>query len=323
MLAIALLLSFIAGSSAFASIGNRMIKSKLGAIEGQGGIPTAIRALDGEIRVPGEHPKYYILENDNGSKATVRTFGGNLFTWTPAGGEEVMGKRDDAKDITQDSGPYAGGAPHCFPQFGPGELMQHGFARGMMFVPEERAKKVSFDRMIFKLQPTEETLNVWNHNFEYRFDVTLRENSLEWDVCIINLDSAPFDCTLGLHNYYDVSSLGNVVVSGPFSGAATVDKESGATGTASSDDITINSPTDMLYKGVTGPITITDKGKGTRLTLESKGYTDTVIWSPYGNNAMGYDKFICVEPVCSDPVSIPPGKYKETKFYHKVTYEKL
>lgn len=43
----------------------------------------------------------------------------------------------------------------------------------MKFVPEERAKKLSFDRMIFKLEPTEETLKVWNHDFEYRFDITL------------------------------------------------------------------------------------------------------------------------------------------------------
>ena len=111
-------------------------------------------------------------------------------------------------------------------------MMQHGFARGMKFIPEERAKKMSFDRMIFKLQATEETRKVFNHNFEYRFDVTLRENSLEWDVVVINLDTAPFDVTLGMHNYFDVSSLSNVVVSGPFKGAVTVDRLTSTTGTA-------------------------------------------------------------------------------------------
>ena len=28
-----------------------------------------------------------------------------------------------------------------------------------------------------------------------------------------------------------------------------------------------------------------------------QGFGDTCVWSPYGNEAMGYDKFICVEPV--------------------------
>jgi len=36
---------------------------------------------------------------------------------------------------------------------------------------------------------------------------------------------------------------------GPFKGAATVDKVSGATGTAASDSLTITEHTDMLYKG--------------------------------------------------------------------------
>ena len=65
-------------------------------------------------------------------------------------------------------------------------MIQHGFARGMKFVPEERAKKLSFDRMIFKLVPTEETRKVWDYDFEYRFDITLREDCLEWDVIIKN-----------------------------------------------------------------------------------------------------------------------------------------
>ena len=97
-------------------------------------------------------------------------------------GIEVMGTRKDA--VRDDSKPYAGGAPHCFPQFGPGAIMQHGFARGMEFIPEERAKKLSFDRMIFKLVPTEETRKVWDFDFEYRFDITLRADCLEWDLII-------------------------------------------------------------------------------------------------------------------------------------------
>lgn len=278
---------------------------------------------DGTYKKAGDFLKEYVLENDNGAKAIVRTFGGNAFTYITKDGIEVMGKRADAVDIKSDSAPYAGGAPHCFPQFGPGALMQHGFARGMAFVPEERAKKLSFDRMIFKLIPTEETKKVFHHEFEYRFDITLRADCLEWDIVIINEGSEPFDITLGLHTYFDVSSLKNVVIEGAFSGKATVDKTSGATGTATSDKITVTGPIDTLYKGLTTPITITDSGKGTKTTLEAKGYADRVIWSPYGNEAMGYDKFICVEPVSASPVTIPVGKFKETKFYQKVSCVKI
>ena len=90
-----------------------------------------------------------------------------------------------------------------------------------------------------------------------------------------------------------------------------------------SDEVTISKPIDNLYKGVNGPVVITDSGKKTKVTLTSTGYSDTVIWNPYGNADFGYDKFVCVEPVQSSPVTIPVGKFKETKFYHKIVAEKI
>jgi hypothetical protein len=58
----------------------------------------------------------------------------------------------------------------------------------MKFIPEERAKKLSFDRMIFKLEPTEETLKVWDHDFEYRFDITLVS------ICWSKISLLPLQC---------------------------------------------------------------------------------------------------------------------------------
>jgi len=317
MLTSAIIVTLFATVNAFGLFGPsaRIASSRLFA---QAPKPT----FDGTLRMPGEHPETYVLENDNGAKAIVRTHGGNAFTYITADGIEVMGKRKDACDIKEEK-IYAGGNPHCFPQFGPGAILQHGFARGMAFIPEERAKKLSFDRMIFKLVATEETRKIWDHNFEYRFDVTLRADCLEWDVIVINLEDKPFDVTLGLHTYLDVSSLKNIKISGPFSGKTKLDRTANTESVASSDEMTISAPTDVLFKNCNGPVTITDTGKGTKTTITQKGYSDVVVWSPYGNDAMGYDKFICVEPVQSSPVSIPPGKFKETKFYQKISCTKL
>lgn len=315
----------VASACAFTMPSSRLTRSSLSmaADIGQGRAPPGMKPRpDGTFGVAGEHLPEYVLEMDNGSKALVRTYGGNLYSWVTKDGIQIMGKRPDAVD-RDDSKPYSGGAPHCFPQFGPGVLPQHGFARNTKFIPEERAKKLSFDRMIFKLEPTEATKAIFDYDFEYRFDCTLRENSVEWDVILVNKGDKPYPATLGLHTYFDVSSLANVKITGPFKGKSTVDKTSGAEGVADSDEITISAPIDKLYKGVSGPVVITDTGKGTKLTLTSTGYTDTVVWNPYGNAAMGFDKFVCVEPVLSTPITIPVGKYKETKFYHKVTYEKL
>ena len=60
-----------------------------------------------------------------------------------------------------------------------------------------------------------------------------RADCLEWEIIVVNKGDAPFDITMGLHNYFDISSLKNVVVSGPFSGASTLDRNANAEGTCS------------------------------------------------------------------------------------------
>ena len=82
--------------------------------------------FDGTFKKAGEHSAEYTLEMDNGARAIVRTYGGNAFSYITKDGVEVMGKRKDAPNPIADTKPYAGGAPHCFPQFGPGAIMQHG-----------------------------------------------------------------------------------------------------------------------------------------------------------------------------------------------------
>ena len=68
---------------------------------------------------------------DNGDKAVIETENLSCSSWT-CGGKEMMKAGD--KSILQ-----------CFPAAGT-PIKGH-------FVPEERAKKLSFDRMIYKLEP--------------------------------------------------------------------------------------------------------------------------------------------------------------------------
>jgi glucose-6-phosphate 1-epimerase len=256
----------------------------------------------------------YTLENENGSKASIKTYGGNCFSWKTKEGIEIMGVRKDV--IKDDSKPYSGGVPHCFPQFGPGILLQHGFARGMKFIPGERTKNESLDKMTFILLSNEETKKIWNYEFEYRCDITLRENSLEWEIIITNLDCVPIEITFGLHDYYDISTLNNVVIKGPFLNSSTLDKLTGLKGVADSNEIRVTRPITMLYNCVNGPITITDTCKQMELRIENKGFPDIVVWSPYGDDVLGYDKFICVEAVQASPITIHPKEC--IQYSHKI-----
>jgi glucose-6-phosphate 1-epimerase len=59
----------------------------------------------------------------------IYLFGATVASWKQASGDEVLYVRPDA--VFDKSKPISGGIPHCFPQFGPGKMQQHGFARNL------------------------------------------------------------------------------------------------------------------------------------------------------------------------------------------------
>lgn len=121
---------------------------------------------DGTYRKAGEHPETYLLEHENGAIATVSTKSGGIASWKDVDGVQVMA---------------APGVVHKYPTMAD-VLVPH-------FVPEERAKKMSFDRMIFKAN---------EGDLEYRLDVTMRDTTLEYEVIIKNAGASTFDINTGL-----------------------------------------------------------------------------------------------------------------------------
>ena len=59
----------------------------------------------------------------------IYLYGGCVTSWKQPSGDEVLYCRPDAK--FDGSKPISGGIPFCFPQFGPGKIQQHGFARNL------------------------------------------------------------------------------------------------------------------------------------------------------------------------------------------------
>ena len=157
-------------------------RSQGGTSPGAGMKPMA----DGTFKMAGEHPATFLLESDNGAVAVVDTKMGAAVSWKNKDGVELLKPE---------------GIPHCYPAAGTpidGE-----------FVPEERAKKLSFDRMIYKCEPN------GLPDIEYRIDVTMREDSLEYDVIIKNAGSSTYDISTGLLiNLTDEAKAAGYKVSG-------------------------------------------------------------------------------------------------------------
>ena len=106
------------------------------------------------------------LKNAAGDSATVYPFGACVTSYVKGGVDYLM-VRPDAK--MDGSKPISGGIPHCFPQFGPGAIQQHGFARNLDWdVVEQTGEKV-----VFSLTESEYTLAMWPYKFSAVYSVTL------------------------------------------------------------------------------------------------------------------------------------------------------
>merc|ERR1712174_734 len=244
--------------------------------------------------------------NNNGDTSDVYLYGG-VVTSYKKDGQEYIAVRPDAK--MDGSKPISGGLSHCWPQFGPGDIQQHGFARNVNW----EVKSLTPTTVELGLSPSDYTKEMWDKPFSCSFTVTLNDDDLNTKMFVENTgdDDASFDFQAALHSYFTVSSLENLEIAGSFKGKEFLNKLVGDDGekqTEERDVITIGEEYDRVYTGVNDPV-LNDKGTGKKLSvLNTDGYADTVIWNPYGNEGMGYNNFVCVESVKFDPVSLSGGQ---------------
>lgn len=234
------------------------------------------------------------------STAEVHLFGGCVTSYTKGGVEQLAHRLDSRLDGVK---PISGGIPFCFPQFGPGVLQQHGFARNLDW---EIAATTGGAAPSVELRLTENdyTLGMWPHAFECTYTVTLMPDRLATTFRVTNTGKSGFEFTAALHTYLAVSSVANVQLLGGFEDSEYLDKLDGLTRRAPAAALRIDGATDAVYQGVSGDVTLADAGNSghaaRQLTVRSGGgWSDTVLWNPYGNEAMGYDRFVCLESACA------------------------
>lgn len=252
-----------------------------------------------------EHDLEYIkLVSDNGSSAEVYLFGGVVTSYKDTDGTEFIAVRPDAK--TDGSKPISGGLSHCWPQFGPGAIQQHGFARNVMWT----VKDITDTSVDLEMAPSDYTKGIWDKDFLCTFSVNLENDELKTKMFVENKGEESFDFQAALHSYFTVSSLENLEIAGSFEGKEFLNKMVGDEGemqTETRSAITIAEEYDRVYKGVNDPV-LKDSGTGKNLAVvNSAGWADTVLWSPYGDEGMGFNSFVCVESVKFDPVTLEGG----------------
>jgi glucose-6-phosphate 1-epimerase len=206
-----------------------------------------------------EHDLEYVkLVSDNGSSAEVYLFGGVVTSYKDSEGTDFIAVRPDAK--TDGSKPISGGLSHCWPQFGPGEIQQHGFARNVDWA----VKDITDSSVVLELAPSDYSKGIWDKEFLCTFTVDLNNEELSTKMLVENKGADAFDFQAALHSYFTVSSLENLEIAGSFEGKEFLNKMVGDEGEMQTEDrsaITISEEYDRVYKGVNDPV-LKDSGTG-------------------------------------------------------------
>lgn len=273
--------------------------------------------IQGQVEVvagKGGAPKV-VLTHNCGTSAEVYLHGACVTSWKQASGDEVLYVRPDA--VFDGSKPISGGIPLCFPQFGPGPMQQHGFARNQAWTISATSANPNPDdpepTLEMVLSDNEYSKAMWPHRFlaVYTVALTADGEQLRAQLRVVNRDDKPFDFTAALHSYIEVLHVGQAKVNG-LKGLTYLDKSKDPkkpeTKVESREAVTFSSYTDSVYLDAPEHVEL-DVGTGAAVAIDSWGWTDTVVWNPWHTMKDCYERFVCVENAkFGAPVVLQPGE---------------
>jgi len=232
---------------------------------------------------------------------TVSTWGGSVTSWVCDGQERLyhspMATRDGPKAIR-------GGIPIVFPQFGPGKMKQHGFAR----ISKWTLANQDADSVLLTLSPNVHSKEMWgNTDFKLEYLIKLADGKLITNLRVQNPSkNITLHYDVCLHTYYLVSHVDNMKVYG-LNGYSYADRASKGEQVIDQEPaVTISRFVDRLYDQSDADLIIDDKGFKSRLIIrKSEPLRSTVIWNPWIEGAKrtadlpdkGYKRMVCVEPL--------------------------
>jgi len=207
------------------------------------------------------------------------------------------------KSMMQEGKAIRGGIPICFPWFGKHKvditLPQHGFARTSLWkVVEEEEKADGTTHIRLQLTQTADTRKLWAYDFELNLDVVVGE-TLALTLHITNTDTKPFDVSMALHTYLNISDIENVEVVGldgtVYYDALTqnIQRQEG--------NLDIHAEIDRVYQHKQASIALLDSDS--EISITSKGSESLVVWNPWKEKSIamadmaddGYRTMLCLE----------------------------
>lgn len=254
-----------------------------------------------------------VLKHGIGTSADIYLHGACITSWKQASDDEVLYVRPDA--VFDKTKPISGGIPLCFPQFGPGKMQQHGFARNLDWSIASTSANPNPDlpdpTVELVLTESEYTLKMWPTKFKAVYTVSLHGDDLRTSFRVINTDAQPFDFTAALHSYIEVLHVGQAKVLG-LKGLTFLDKgkdpKNPETKVETRDQVDFPGYVDSVYLDAPDHVEL-DVGTGAAVAIDTKNWGDCVVWNPHLTMKDCYERFVCVEQAqFGKPVVLKPGE---------------
>lgn len=276
------------------------IPGQLKFIEGKGGLPM-------------------IQISNAKANALISIYAGQVLSYQPIGeSADLMFLSEKA--YYQTGKAIKGGAPICWPWFGPDPEERgrpaHGFVRNRMW--QIAGTKITTDgevMVILGLEDSAETKNIWPHSFALTQEITVGK-SLNLELITKNTGTEAFSITQAFHTYFNVGDIDHVKVLG-LEGCTYIDKVDNSVQKQQIGAVTINAEVDRVYLDVKNIQIIEDAALKRRIRITSNGNTTAVVWNPWEKIAVemadlrdnDYQRFLCVETTnaAEDIMEIKPN----------------
>ena len=286
------------------------------------GIPEQVQFISGK----GDFP--YIQVTNEQATALISVYGGQILSFQPKGeSQDLMFLSEKA--YYQAGKAIKGGAPICWPWFGPDPeghgRPSHGFARNRAWqVLATEALSSGDTKITVGFRDDDGTQALWPYAFELTLEITIGA-VLTLALVSRNGSDLPFDITQALHTYFTIGDITQTTVLG-LDGSSYIDKVDGGQVKPQSGPVAIAAEVDRIYTGVPSELVIQDAALDRRIRITSTGNQTAVVWNPWSEISakagdledLDYTRFICVETAnaAADVVTVPA----KGEFRLQVTY---
>ena len=282
------------------------IADKAKFVEGKGGFPV--------IKINNEY-----------AEAIVSLYAGQVLSYKPVDRtQDIMFLSDNA--YFQTGKAMKGGAPVCWPWFGPDPedkgRSSHGFVRNRMW--SMRSLTTTQDgatQVIMGLVDTPETRAIWDYSFDLAIAITVGD-SLNIELITRNTGDTAFKITQALHSYFQIGDITKVQVLG-LDGKSYIDKVDGGKQKTQTGTVAFTQECDRIYLDVPSKLTIDDSALNRKIAVNATNSNTAIVWNPWSEISanmadladLDYQNFVCVETAnaANEVIEVSAGsKYEMT-----------